>query len=188
MGRQAIFIDAGTRFRSWTALESTSRRKILCRCDCGNEKIVFKENLIWGKAKGCKKCFVSPSMYKQGEENPNYLGENGNTVKKMAWLVEEKSNPCVDCGRQFPTHCMQFDHKTEDKSFEINASTITLRYTLEEMKAERAECELLCSNCHDHRTWCRSKGIKLYPIPDDCWHLQDGTIEQVLKDMSTRVE
>ena len=51
---------AGKRFERWTVLKLVSVNKIgywyLCKCECGNEKIVQGYKLSSGRSKGCKPC------------------------------------------------------------------------------------------------------------------------------------
>jgi len=49
----------GQKFGRWAVLrhddrtDSLGRHFWLCRCDCGNEKVVGADFLIWGKSKSC---------------------------------------------------------------------------------------------------------------------------------------
>lgn len=47
-------VEVGSKFGHWTVLGLTDdKKKALCRCDCGNKKIVWKTNLIYGKSSSC---------------------------------------------------------------------------------------------------------------------------------------
>ena len=53
---QQIYVEKGTR----------KRLAYICKCDCGNEKIVLKENLITGRQKSCG-CLSAEKAKKTGE-------------------------------------------------------------------------------------------------------------------------
>jgi hypothetical protein len=61
---------------------------------------------------------------------------------------------CTDCKIDYPPHILDFDH-LGDKSFQIGGSPHGGR-SIESIKLEIAKCEIVCSNCHRHRTFMRS--------------------------------
>lgn len=69
-----------------------------------------------------------------------------------------KSNPCTDCGVQYPPSAMQFDHIGDDKEINISAA-VNRPYSIKRIDAEVAKCELVCANCHAIRTDNRRNGI-----------------------------
>lgn len=72
--------------------------------------------------------------------------------ERKAYIDKLRDVPCMDCGGRFHFCAMDFDHIGE-KSFGI-----TQRYrwrTMEEIEAEVAKCEVVCSNCHRVRTYMR---------------------------------
>jgi hypothetical protein len=65
---------------------------------------------------------------------------------------------CADCGISYPHYVMDFDHVRGTKSSNIHE---LVKYsTLEKLKEEIDKCDLVCANCHRHRTWMRSKNEK----------------------------
>jgi len=60
-----------------------------------------------------------------------------------------KSVPWADCGRQFPTEAMDFDH-LGNKVVEV--SRLMYDSGTEALLAEIAKCEVVCANCHRLRT------------------------------------
>jgi hypothetical protein len=68
------------------------------------------------------------------------------------WFDEQKNKPCMDCGRKFPTCCMDFDHTGEDK-VEIVSRLVGSMAPKERILAEIAKCDLICANCHRIRTF-----------------------------------
>lgn len=74
--------------------------------------------------------------------------------KKVKWLQELKeASPCIDCDLFWPYYVMQFDHTTNNKIAGI--SKMLRNCSIEQVKAEIAKCELVCSNCHAIRTHVR---------------------------------
>ena len=61
-----------------------------------------------------------------------------------------KKEPCMDCGRAFPTACMDFDHR--DPSKKILPVSRMVGYSLAKIRQEIKKCDLVCSNCHRMRT------------------------------------
>ncbi|QKJ19170.1 hypothetical protein [Microbacterium hominis] len=82
-------------------------------------------------------------------------------------MAEQKANPCHDCGVQHPATVMEFDHlpghvKTAGVADMVQSRVLhtlpdgsTRAYTLEEIAAEIAKCELVCANCHRLRSASR---------------------------------
>lgn len=48
-----IVINPGDRFGEWEVLSYEGNKKYLCRCSCGNEKLVFRKNLLNGSSTSC---------------------------------------------------------------------------------------------------------------------------------------
>lgn len=74
-----------------------------------------------------------------------------------AWLRSLKEGrACADCGRIYPPQVMQWDHKP---GFEKvgDVSQAFWGRTREEILAEIAKCDLVCTNCHTIRTFTRSE-------------------------------
>lgn len=64
-----------------------------------------------------------------------------------------KNKPCTDCHGWFNPWQMQFDHLPNfKKKFQISqAANRNIKALLTEIK----KCEVVCSNCHDERTYRR---------------------------------
>lgn len=69
-------------------------------------------------------------------------------------IDEAKSRPCMDCGIQYPTYIMDFDHVRGVKRFYIGGAAGRSLKTLGE---EIAKCDVVCSNCHRERTHRRQR-------------------------------
>lgn len=60
-----------------------------------------------------------------------------------------KSNPCTDCGVEYPSYVMEFDHCRGQKKYTISTQCKTC--SIFTLLAEIAKCDLVCSNCHKER-------------------------------------
>ena len=69
-------------------------------------------------------------------------------------LVLLKSQPCTDCGVEYPHYVMEFDHVGDNK--QNNVSRMTSMAT-GKMLLEVAKCDTVCANCHKIRTWRRNQ-------------------------------
>ena len=75
----------------------------------------------------------------------------------------KQSRPCTDCGRAYPYWLLDWDH-LRDKKFAISNAGGRRGLTRSMMDEELAKCEVVCANCHRHRTHCRKLRIAWYPI------------------------
>lgn len=70
----------------------------------------------------------------------------------VEWLRELRRVPCTDCGKTYPPHVMDFDHRDPaTKSFSLLADSALLK-NRDALLAEVAKCDVLCANCHAIRT------------------------------------
>ena len=76
--------------------------------------------------------------------------------RKRDKLTKLKAAPCMDCNRQFPPECMDFDHVRGKKSFDISRAGQNLTSWIR-IDEEIKKCDLVCSNCHRTRTWRRNQ-------------------------------
>jgi len=79
------------------------------------------------------------------------------TAYRRKYVVEYKQNnpTCKDCGIDYPSYVLDFDHLPQfEKSFPLSSSGVKNR-SIESIDAEIAKCEIVCSNCHRHRTAIR---------------------------------
>ncbi len=79
----------------------------------------------------------------------------------QVWLAEQKTGPCLDCGETFHSASMDFDHVRGMKVANIAKMWFRPR---EIVLAEIAKCDLVCANCHAHRTYCRGRNIPHYVL------------------------
>lgn len=70
----------------------------------------------------------------------------------VAWLRDLRRVPCLDCGRSFAPHVMDFDHRDPSaKSFSLASENVFLK-NRRLLEAEAAKCDVVCANCHRIRT------------------------------------
>ena len=82
-------------------------------------------------------------------------------AKVAVILRKAKDIPCADCHIKYPYYIMDFDHLGQ-KNFNIGVDGV--KHTFEELYAEIALCEVVCSNCHRHRTQQRKTNVPLQPL------------------------
>lgn len=70
---------------------------------------------------------------------------------KRAFIIAEKSRPCLDCTRMYPWYVMDFDHVRGVKRY--NISKMAASYSWKAIMDELIKCDLVCSNCHRERTF-----------------------------------
>lgn len=91
------------------------------------------------------------------ERNARYRQE----IHEMVRTIKE-SNPCADCGNNFPYYVMDFDHTGKElKLNDINYLSSTGR--IGALKRELVKCVVVCANCHRKRTHFRQAQQKKRP-------------------------
>lgn len=85
---------------------------------------------------------------------------------RTAWMASLKEGrPCTDCGQVFPSQVMQWDHLPgHEKLGDI--SVAFWGRTREEVLAEIAKCDLVCTNCHTIRTFERNGWAKRWTLEE----------------------
>jgi len=76
--------------------------------------------------------------------------------KNYAWVMELKANtPCADCGKIHHPVVMEFDHRVPmEKTMLVSAMMTT---SANRIMSEIKKCDLVCSNCHQYRTYTRGQ-------------------------------
>ena len=98
------------------------------------------------------------AWYAKNTESVKVRTKASNKAKRASirdMLAGMKNVPCVDCGKEYPSYVMDFDHVRGEKKFNISSAhrdAIAMDRILEELK----KCEVVCSNCHRIRTFTRS--------------------------------
>ena len=98
----------------------------------------------------CKKCHATVACGRRRRD--------GTGKQKVLRVRQLKETPCTDCGVQYHTCVMQFDHVPErgPKLFalsEAHRSSITW----DDILAEVEKCDVVCANCHAMREHRRTE-------------------------------
>lgn len=86
----------------------------------------------------------------------NKLSHATRNARGRIILRGAKRKPCADCAISYPLVCMDFDHVRGTKRFSIGTS---VGRRTEDLLAEIAKCDVVCSNCHRIRTQLRRLGL-----------------------------
>jgi ribosomal protein L32 len=81
--------------------------------------------------------------------------------KNYAWVMELKANtPCADCGEIHHPVVMEFDHRIPmEKTMMVSKMMST---SASRIMSEINKCDLVCSNCHQYRTYTRGQNKLAY--------------------------
>lgn len=102
----------------------------------------------------CKECQRSYSKQHYQNNKARYYARNERQrLRLKQLLIEAKAKPCRDCGIQYPSYVMDFDHRDDSEKLD-DVSRFTL-FTKKKLLAEIAKCDVVCSNCHRERTYQR---------------------------------
>lgn len=117
---------------------------------CGNCKIEksikdFPKNHIFpgGLDPICKKC---SNAFMRKEKDRIYQ------MRKRQELWKLKDKPCTDCKQRFHPWVMEWDHVRGEKELTLSCVSVSE----ERRDKELEKTELVCSNCHAHRTYLRN--------------------------------
>lgn len=111
-----------------------------------------KKSGLHNRCKSCQKKLSRLHYLKNKQKYKDSCSRHKDKKRKIR--DSYKSCPCSDCKIQYPPWIMQFDHVNNDKSFSISSSMFTK--TLKEIENEIKKCEVVCANCHAHRTFLKA--------------------------------
>jgi hypothetical protein len=80
--------------------------------------------------------------------------------KRYEDLHRLKSDPCMDCGKNFPHYVMDFDHRDPAIKRKDVSALVKRMVTWGSVLEEIAKCDLVCACCHRLRTYEGGKGYK----------------------------
>lgn len=129
--------------------------KLCSKCLIGKPDSAFHRRMRRGKlylASFCKEChqeYMKDHYHRNAEKYKKAKADLNAAMK--AFLIVEKSRPCMDCGVQYPHYVMDFDHR-EGEIKAIEVSRLRTQGSWRRVKEEIAKCDLVCSNCHRERT------------------------------------
>jgi hypothetical protein len=105
----------------------------------------------------CRECGkkITRSHYKRNKRA--YLQRNLRAyAERRRMVLDAKSRPCADRGRQYPYYVMDFDHRNGvTKLFSLHS---VHGVTKEAIEREIEKCDVVCANCHRERTQRRIMG------------------------------
>lgn len=87
--------------------------------------------------------------------------ERARDAERRAVVDAAKSRPCQDCGQSYPPYVMDLDHRPGSGKILNLAAMVSgrSRYSLDDIRAEIAKCDVVCANCHRVRTFARSLDV-----------------------------
>jgi hypothetical protein len=102
----------------------------------------------------CKECGKQLTRLHYRNNKRQYLERNLRSyAKRRALVINAKSQPCADCGVQYPYYVMDLDHREGvQKNFSLHS---VQGATKEAVLREIEKCDVVCSNCHRVRTYNR---------------------------------
>lgn len=111
-----------------------------------------------GPKRALKMTGVLNARYKHGRSCLNGLTQAQFSKKRRtenrAYIHSLKTDvPCTDCGKTYPPYVLDFDHLGIEPK-RRNVSNLC-HFQRELIDAEIAKCEIVCANCHRHRTHVR---------------------------------
>lgn len=142
---------------------SSSKYCNLCSQILSLDSFSFKDKKKGIRHSKCKECHTAYAKihYKLNEET--YKGRAKLTNKKsISAKVDyvrqlKEKNPCTDCGNFYPFYVMDFDHLFEKTH--LISTLVKGASSMDTLNKELAKCELVCANCHRHRTYKRSQPV-----------------------------
>jgi len=129
----------------------TANEKSCSKCGCNRSASEFYRRKNGYLSELCRKHFLE----RRHDGFARWRREKLPIRKAMmrSLLEAYKSRPCMDCSGEFPTYCMDLDHRdmtTKTASFSDLVRTCT---TKEAFEAELVKCDVVCAICHRIRTF-----------------------------------
>lgn len=90
---------------------------------------------------------------KHRERNRRYSKQR--YIERKSVIVAAKNVPCADCGVEYPTCVMDFDHRDPTTKIMEVGSMVGQGYSIQDLINEINKCDVVCSNCHRIRTYNR---------------------------------
>jgi hypothetical protein len=119
--------------------------------DCFSKNTSKKDGLS-SHCKECHKILRRNHYLKNKQKIYSQVKQTRSQYKQ--WFQKLKDKPCADCKNKYPYYCMDFDHLTNNKKFNVSQLYRANRKK-ELLKEEIEKCELVCANCHRIRTFKR---------------------------------
>jgi hypothetical protein len=88
-----------------------------------------------------------------------YEGRELSRRNRLVRIVADlKAKPCMDCGREYPGCCMDFDHRPGTQKLATIGYLVGRGVNVDALMREIDKCDLVCANCHRIRTRDRKRG------------------------------
>ena len=106
----------------------------------------------------CKDCNKKYHKEHYRKNKEKYLEKSRIYRKKIRDFVKEikEKTPCIDCGIQYPSYVMDFDHTRGKKEFNVGQGD---KKSIRLVKIEIKKCDIVCANCHRIRTYKRRMAL-----------------------------
>lgn len=109
--------------------------------------------------KDIEKQKAAQARYYQENKERLHVAQNSRRNSWRKYIFDLKSiTACADCGIVYPPYIMDFDHVSGEKKFNISSNMAKIP-SFDALLEEIDKCEIVCSNCHRHRTWLRKTKI-----------------------------
>lgn len=111
----------------------------------------------------CRSCHARYTKKHYADNKDAYLARSRKSNPRYAkalkeWVASLKDNkPCLDCGVAYRWWIMEFDH-VRGKKFRSISEMCQRVFAKSTIASEIAKCDLVCSNCHQNRTFLRRSG------------------------------
>jgi len=125
-----------------------------CKRNLPDESFAWKLKGV-RRSRRCRDCqkVVKDAHYRANKRSYVAKARKYQNEVVKTWMQEYKTNhPCADCGNFYHYCQMDFDHLGDKVR---NVSLMASRYGRQQLLAEIAKCDLVCSNCHRLRTFRR---------------------------------
>ena len=129
---------------------------------CKTCQLTKPQESFYAQRAVCKQCVIASTTERNAfvdkETKAKWRKESKTRRNKAAkdFVASLKANnPCTDCGLQYDSCCMEYDHVNDDKVYSIS-KMVGDCHTIARIAKEIAKTELVCILCHRQRTYERS--------------------------------
>jgi hypothetical protein len=104
----------------------------------------------------CKSCMSTyfKGYYGQRKEHYKQITNKNRRRRQAIWreyLAQLKNRACKDCGKSYPSYCMDFDHLAPETKVADIPIMLSRNASEERILAEIEKTEIVCANCHRGR-------------------------------------
>lgn len=102
----------------------------------------------------CEDCNKQYQRKYYNNEKVRYNGNRKSRLVDLKAFVDSTKfeKPCADCGYNYPSFVMDYDHRDPSKKIYSISSMRSRRFSVENIQKEIDKCDLVCANCHRVRT------------------------------------